>query len=466
MLVPAACGGDAGVPMTDAGSVDAGAGDDGGDCTPVAIPCDDLTVAMTGIDPGSFTVTRLRADLPSSALAADLVLEASPSQDSAPSFHATQRYTVANYDAEAGHALRRCDRAAPRLGGPRLRRASPATGLRPFWYRAGVLIVGDIGGTNARLHLLSPRGRLERHQVFASHDYPSLEAAVRAFLGPKPPRITAAVFGVAGPVVDNRCVGTNLPWVIDGRVVSRKLGVRKVTLLNDLVALSLGAVAVRPSKRVVLGTAGAPKKKGNLAVIAAGTGLGEAILVWDGERHVPSATEGGHADFAPRDEVEMDVLRFLTARYRGHVSFERLVSGMGMGNLYDFFRDGIGTRAGLGEAPALADEIAKAPDRNAAIARLGAEGKSAPAKAAVERFASIYGAEAGNLALKSMSVGGVLVCGNIASKMLPVLERGGFMKAFADKGRFRGMLEKVPVAVVTDSDVGLQGSTRVALGEV
>jgi glucokinase len=329
-----------------------------------------------------------------------------------------------------------------------------------------VLIVGDIGGTNARLHLLSPRGRLERHQVFASHDHPSLEAVLKLFLGPKPPRVTAAVFGIAGPVVDNRCVGTNLPWVIDGRAVSRKLGIEKVTLLNDLVALSLGAVAVKPSKRRILGSAGAPKKKGNLAVIAAGTGLGEAILVWDGERHVPTATEGGHADFAPRDEVEIDVLRFLTVRYQGHVSAERLVSGMGMGNLYDFFRDGIGARAGLGEAPALADEIAKAPDRNAAIAKLGAEGKSRAATAAVEKFASLYGAEAGNLALKSMSLGGVLVCGNIASKMLPVLERGGFMQAFVDKGRFRGMLEKVPVAVVTDSDVGLQGSTRVALGEV
>jgi len=291
------------------------------------------------------------------------------------------------------------------------------------------------------------------------------------FLGPKPPRVTAAVFGIAGPVVDNRCVGTNLPWVIDGRAVSRKVGIKKVTLLNDLVALSLGAVAVKPSKRRVLGSAGArksgPKKTGgNIAVIAAGTGLGEAILVWDGERHVPTATEGGHADFAPRDEVEIDLLRFLIARYEGHVSAERLVSGMGLGNLYDFFRDGLDVkRPGMGESAANAEALAKAPDRNAAIAKLAAEGKSRTATLAVERFVSIYGAEAGNLALKSMSLGGVLVCGNIASKMLPVLERGGFMKAFVDKGRFRGLLERVPVAVITDSDVGLQGSTRVALGE-
>jgi glucokinase len=333
-----------------------------------------------------------------------------------------------------------------------------------------VLIVGDIGGTNARLHLLSPAGRLQRHEVFESHAFPSLEAVLKKFLGAKPPRVTAAVFGIAGPVVDNRCRATNLPWVIDARVVSRKLGIRKVTLLNDLVALAIGAMHVKPSKRHVLGGAGAPKPKGaNVAVIAAGTGLGEAILVWDGERHVPTATEGGHADFAPRHEVELDLFRFLSARYGGHVSYERVVSGMGLGNLYDFFRDGLagpaGPASGMGETVYNEQAIASAPDRNAAIAKLGAEGTSRPATAAVERFVSLYGAEAGNLALKSMSLGGVLVCGNIAGKLLPVIQRGGFMQAFVDKGRFKAMLEKVPVAVVMDSDVGLQGSTRVALGE-
>lgn len=329
-----------------------------------------------------------------------------------------------------------------------------------------MLIVGDIGGTHARVHLLSPGGRLERHEVYDSRAYASLEAVVKEFLGKKPPRVTAAVFGVAGPVVHGRCVATNLPWVIDAKVMARKLGIRKVTLLNDLVALALGAVEVRPSKRRVLGKAGAPRRKGDsVAVIAAGTGLGEALLVWDGARHVPTATEGGHCDFAPRDEVEDELLRFLRVRYDGHVSYERVVSGMGLGNLYDFFRDGLAPGRGLGETTYNAEILAAAPDRNAAIAQLGADGKSRAATAAVERFAQIYGAEAGNLALKSMSLGGVLVCGNIAARMLPVLERGGFMKGFLDKGRFAKVLEKVPVAVVTDSDVGLAGSTRVALGK-
>jgi glucokinase len=333
-----------------------------------------------------------------------------------------------------------------------------------------VLIVGDIGGTHARLHLLSPKGRLERHEVFDSRAFASLEAVLKTFLAKKE-RVTAAVFGVAGPVVGGRCVATNLPWVIDAKVIARKVGIKKVTLLNDLVALALGAVDVGPSKRKVLGAAGAPKRKGaSVAVIAAGTGLGEALLVWDGERHVASATEGGHADFAPRDEIEDDLLRFLRARYAGHVSYERVCSGMGLGNLYDFFRDAVasgkGDGKGLGETTYMAETLAAAADRNAAIAQLGAEGKSRAAEAAVAKFAEIYGAEAGNLALKSLSLGGVLVCGNIAARMLPVLERGGFMKGFLDKGRFAKVLEKVPVAVVTDSDVGLAGSTRVAMGEV
>jgi len=229
-------------------------------------------------------------------------------------------------------------------------------------------------------------------------------------------------------------------------------------------ALALGAVDVRPAKRRVLGAAGAPKPKGNsIAVIAAGTGLGEAILVWDGTRLVPTATEGGHTEFGPRDEVEDALLRFLRTRYAGgHVSYERVVSGMGLGNLYDFFRDA----QGLGETPGNTERLASASDRNAAIGQLGVEGKSRAATAAVERLVAIYGAEAGNLALKSMSLGGVLVCGNIAGKLLPVFEKGGFMEAFLAKGRFAGVLAKVPVAVVLDGDVGLTGSTRVVMGDV
>jgi glucokinase len=324
-----------------------------------------------------------------------------------------------------------------------------------------VLLAGDIGGTRARLSLLSPSGKVVKHEVFASREHPSLEAVVRAFLGKPAPRVTAAAFGCAGPVVAGKCVATNLPWVIDARSLSRKLGIKRVTLLNDLVALSLGAVGVSKSKLHLLGKAGAPKKTGaNIAVIAAGTGLGEAMLVWDGARHVPSATEGGHADFAPQSDLEIELYKFLHARH-GHVSWERVLSGNGLGNVYDFFREA----RGVAEGHANEEAIASAEDRNAAIAQLGAQGASMAATQAVDLFASLYGAEAGNLALKTLAVGGVYVCGNIAAKMIPVLTRAGFARAFADKGRFADLMKRVPLAVVLDSDVGLAGATAVAMGK-
>ncbi|MGH7296729.1 MAG: glucokinase [Polyangiaceae bacterium] len=325
-----------------------------------------------------------------------------------------------------------------------------------------MLLAGDIGGTNARLALLTPAGRPQRRQVYQSRSFPSLEAVLREFLGKPAPRVTTAAFGVAGPVVNGRCVATNLPWVIDARSISRKLGIRRVQLLNDLVSLSLGAIGAPRAKLRPLGAAGVPRHKGgNVAVIAAGTGLGEAMLVWDAEhrRFVPTGTEGGHADFGPADDLQDELLAFLRRR-GGHVSWERLVSGMGLGNLYDFFREGMG----VAESESNARALSAAVDRNAEIARLGGEGSSEAAARAVDLFARLYGAEAGNLALKALSVGGVYVCGNIAAKMLPVLERGGFREAFEAKGRFRGLMESIPVAVVLDSGIGLAGAMRVARG--
>jgi glucokinase len=326
-----------------------------------------------------------------------------------------------------------------------------------------LFVVGDIGGTHTRLSLLGPTGRSVRRDVLESRRYPSLEAALDAFLSAdgRRPKVQAAAFGIAGPVVNNRVVATNLPWVADGRVLSRKLSIKRVTLLNDLVALALGTLDVSRAKCHVLGDAGHPKKKGaNVAVLAAGTGLGEALLVWDGSRFVPTATEGGHADYAPRDDIEIELLRFLRLRF-GHVSWERILSGAGLGNLYDFFRNA----KGVAESADNTQHVETAADRPAAIAALGLQGTSEAAVRAVELFATIYGAEAGNLALKSLAVGGVYVCGNIAARMLPVLDRGHFRRAFADKGRFMPLMEKIPVAVVSDSNVGLAGAARVALGK-
>jgi glucokinase len=324
-----------------------------------------------------------------------------------------------------------------------------------------VLLVGDIGGTHARLALLAPSGRVTRKKEFRSRAHPSLEAVVREFMDAiaLKTKVRAAAFGVAGPVVNGRSVATNLPWVIDARSISRKLGIRTVTLLNDLVALALGTLRVTRSKLHPLNDVAQPKKRAaNVAVIAAGTGLGEAILVWDGARFVPSATEGGHADFAARDDLEVELLQFLRTRF-GRVSWERVLSGAGLGNLYDFFR----LAKGVSESAANEQRIAAGPDRNAIISELGLSGESEAASRALERFASIYGAEAGNLALKTLALGGIFVCGNIAERMIPIFDSGGFRRAFGDKGRFSPMMERIPVAVVLDSDVGLSGAASVVM---
>jgi glucokinase len=332
-----------------------------------------------------------------------------------------------------------------------------------------VILVGDIGGTHARFALVRARGDADpssasfdapvvRQASLDSASFPSLLDAVRAFLGDSPPAIFTATLGVAGPVVDNKCTATNLPWVVDGDAIGSALGIERVTLLNDLVALSIGALhASREKLRLLQGEA--PAREGaNIAVLAAGTGLGEAALVWSNQRHVPLATEGGHTDFAPRDELEMELLRFLRGRF-GRVSYERILSGRGIGNLYDFFRDikSIAEPAGVTEA------IRVARDRNAEIATRGLAKESDACARALDLFASLYGAEAGNLALKTFATGGVFVGGGIAASMIPLLESGAFLTSFCDKGRFSSLMKTIPVAVVLDSSIGLAGSAYHAL---
>jgi glucokinase len=319
-----------------------------------------------------------------------------------------------------------------------------------------VILAGDIGGTHARLALFadSGKGRPLKHDTFESRAYKNLEEVVRAFLGSKPPKIKAASLGIAGPVIDQRCVATNFPWVVDARVASRKLKIPKVTLLNDLVALAFGALTVPRSKIRVLQGDGPRKRGGNLAVIAAGTGLGEAALIWDGAGHVPLATEGGHTDLAAQTPLEWELFTWLQPRF-GHVSYERIVAGPGFSALYDFFRD----EKKMTESRENVEMLADAHDRNAAIARLGAAKKSEIAARAVDLFSRIYGAEAGNLALKTLATAGVFVAGGIAAHLVDTLAHGPFLEGFLDKGRFRGLLEKVPVAVVLDPDIGLSGSS-------
>jgi glucokinase len=327
-----------------------------------------------------------------------------------------------------------------------------------------MLLVGDIGGTNTRLALFTDDAKdLVREEVLPSRAHHSLSSAIDAFLGPrttKRPKLRAATFGIAGPVVAGRVKTTNLPWLVDARVLARQLAVPRVTLLNDLVALALGAVAAKKKDLHPLrGTKPPRASGGTVVVIAAGTGLGEAALVWDGERLVPCGTEGGHADFAPRTRMEWELHEFIAKRVGGRVSYERVLSGPGIGTVYDFFREA----RRVSESRAVERLLASAQDRNAAITQLGAAHESKACAQALSLFAGAYGAEAGNLALKFLAVGGVFLAGKIASSIVPALEES-FVPAFLDKGRFKPLLEKVPVAIVKSSSIGLYGSARHAAG--
>jgi glucokinase len=319
------------------------------------------------------------------------------------------------------------------------------------------VLAGDIGGTNARLRLYDRSGKKTLHEaVLPSAAASSLADLLRDYLATQKGRVVAAVLGVAGPVVGGIADVTNLPWrVIDERKLAKELGIRKVSLINDLAAGAVGCTLVKPSARVVI-SKGKRVKGGNIAVIAAGTGLGEAFLVWDGQKYVPSPTEGGHCDFAPNSELEVELWSFLRSVVgKGHVSVERTLSGPGLGHIYDFF-----VRKHGGETLAIAEKLSSG-DRNATIAALGLSKKSRPAAAAVGLFSRIYGAETGNLTLKGFAVGGVFLLGRIGSTIVP-RKKAHFLSGMRYKGRMGELLAEVPVTVVTDRFVGLTGAGHLA----
>ncbi|APS00075.1 glucokinase [Pajaroellobacter abortibovis] len=324
-----------------------------------------------------------------------------------------------------------------------------------------MILAGDIGGTNSRLALYTPDGRRSlRAESFQSRDYPSLEKIIRKFLGIHPPPISVACIGIAGPIVRQRCKATNLPWTIDAHILAHKLNIKRVVLINDLVALAFGALSISRNHIKLLQGEGFPKKKGaNLIMVAAGTGLGEALLIWDGLRFIPCATEGGHVDFAPRNALEWRLYNYLQSLY-GHVSYERILSGPGLTKLYDFFKNG----EGIAETPSILKLLQNTPAQQhpAMITQLASDKRSPPAISAVKLFLSIYGAEAGNMALKTLSLGGVFIAGNIASQIFKTWDPAPFLSSFVDKGRFRKFLQQIPVAVVQNTDIGLAGSAYYA----
>jgi len=322
-----------------------------------------------------------------------------------------------------------------------------------------VILAGDVGATKTLLGLFRQAdGGLKcvRECGFASDGFRSFDAMLGEFLGPARPRIHRCVVGVAGPVVEGRSRMVNLRWTVDARRLARGTGTDAVRVINDLEATAWSIPAISPRRMANL-TPGVRSRPGHAALIAAGTGLGVALMRRNGEGWLPGASEGGHQAFAPRDEVEIELMHFLRSRH-GRVSLERVVSGPGLLAIYEFFVQK-GRGAGSGRARRL---LAGADDPSAAIARAGLAREDPVAVRALDRFVSLYGAAAGDLALVAGATAGIYVGGGIAPKILPRLREGGFMRAFRDKGRLAPVVARIPVRVLCEPRAGLLGAARCA----
>ncbi|BAO43328.1 glucokinase [Thiolapillus brandeum] len=315
------------------------------------------------------------------------------------------------------------------------------------------VLAGDIGGTKTRLAVMDVEGNGLRpllEKTYSSREHASLRAIVQDFSGQHEYRVEAACFGIAGPVRDNVAKATNLPWRIDARELAEYFNIGPVTLINDLEANAWGIPALKAEDVFELHE-GDSTASGNAAIIAAGTGLGEAGMYFDGQQLRPFATEGGHADFSPCGELEIELLRFLLEKHR-HVSWERILAGSGLVNIHEFLRK----HRKMATPKWLVEEMATS-DPAAAISRAAQEQTDRGCEEALEMFVRLYGAEAGNLALKHMATGGVFIGGGIAPKILAWMRKGGFMHAFLDKGRMRPLLETMPVRVILNERTALYG---------
>lgn len=320
------------------------------------------------------------------------------------------------------------------------------------------ILAGDIGGTSTRLAwyvIEAGRLRATAEAVYPSQRHSGLDQIVARFVEDQPRAdMAAACFGIAGPIRGRRVATPNLPWVIEAAPLARQLRIDTVELINDLEANAWGVAALAPEDLLCL-NAGQPSP-GNAAVISAGTGLGQAGLYWDGSAHRPFATEGGHCDFAPRNELEFELLRYLGARI-GRVSVERIVSGPGLVSIYRFFQE-----RDPSQEPVALDREMRETDPAAAIWRAATTRESPSAAKAVDLFVDLYGAEAGNLALKMLATAGLYVGGGIAPKIVERLREGAFLRAFTDKGRMRPLLEAIPVHVILNEKTALLGAARCA----
>jgi glucokinase len=302
-----------------------------------------------------------------------------------------------------------------------------------------MILAGDIGGTSTRLALFDrDGGGPQQLTTYESAAHAGLAEIVVEFLTAHPAEPRSACFGIAGPVEAGRCAATNLAWTVDSAVLADRLDIPAVRLINDLEANGYGIAALGADDFETLNQ-GDAEARGNAAVISAGTGLGEAGMYWDGDRHRPFACEGGHVDFAPRTPIELGLHEYVIKRFE-HASYERVCSGMGLTNIYSY----------LGGPETEPAEISEA----------ALNGSDERAVTALDVMVSIYGAAAGNLALKLMATGGIYVGGGIAPKILPKLRDGSFMRSFVDKGRFSSLLERIPVRVILNDKTALLGAAR------
>jgi glucokinase len=320
------------------------------------------------------------------------------------------------------------------------------------------ILAGDIGGTNARLayfDVVDGKPQVLTESTLPSKEYKTLEAALRQFKSSTGLSCDRACFGVSGPVREGRARITNLPWEVDAAHLSKVIDGNPVWVINDLEAKAHGVLTLEAGDLAVLNE-GEDNPQGNAAIIAPGTGLGEAGLFWDGSRHRPFATEGGHADFAPGRDIETALLGFLTERYE-HVSWERVVSGPGLVHIYEFLSDTLQE-----EIPSWLSEQMEHGDAAAAIAEAAQSGRCPVCSQALDQFVHCFGSEAGNLALKLMATGGVYLGGGIAPKILDRLRQPTFMEAFKAKGRMSSLVQSMPVKVVLIDTTALRGAAYYA----
>jgi glucokinase len=322
----------------------------------------------------------------------------------------------------------------------------------------GLILAGDVGGTKTQLGLFKHSGgilELVREHRYATADFDSLEAVCADFIGASG-AVNAACIGVPGPIIDGRGHATNVPWQLSAASLSQALNGVPVRLLNDLAAIAYGMVHLKSGEFAVLHSAENPPAHGNIAVIAAGTGLGESSLVWEDNKFYAVASEGGHSDFAPHGAEQIDLLRFLTDEF-GHVSYERVLSGPGLWNIYRFLR-----RESRADEPDWLKAQIAVGDPSAAVSEAALAGRDPVCVHALTMFCDIYGSEAANLALKVLALGGVYLGGGIAPKILPMLTGGAFVKGFMAKGRLNEILKRIEVRVSLNPAAGLLGAAHYA----